>query len=354
MRVCIVAFANIRVTPYLHKYADLCAKNGIKYDVIYWDRYLLSEKPEGCENLYTFEKEMHDSANIVTKLIMMYRYSCFVKSVLKKNNYDRVVVLTSLPGVFLESYLTKKMPGKYIFDIRDYSYEHIKWYYGKMESLMKNSVLNIVSSRGFLKFLPKCEASVLNNCTYTETGDEDFKKKNDGRLVISFVGLVRFASECKKFLKCIANDERMEFHFRGNGEAEGELKEFCRENGIENVFFHGAYPPEKKGEICMEADLMFNAYGNTLNLKYALSNKYYDALYYKKPLVVSPDTIMEELSEGFSYSVDYGTNVADGIMKWYDSLKAEEINNLAEKYLADAINENEETERNILKALKNE
>ena len=350
MKICIVAFGNIMVTPYIKKYSEICRNNNLDFDVIYWDRLGIKEDIEGCSNIYSFNKSMPDDTPVCKKFVSMYRYARYIKKIIQKNKYDKLVIWTSLLGVFLESYITKKYKGKYIFDIRDYSYENIRWYYNKMDSLMKNSGLNILSSKGFMKFLPQNNYLVLHNCNYDSIGDYKFDNKSD-KINISFVGLVRFEDKCKEFLRCIKNNEQIEFHFWGTGEGEAGLKEYCTDNHYDNVFFHGKYMPQEKGNICKNCDMMFNAYGNRLGLRYALSNKYYDALYYKKPLLVSENTIMEELSDGVSFTVEYNEKFAHELLCKYKSINSDQFNEHCESYLQSAIDENIRTESEICKFL---
>lgn len=347
MKICIVSFANIFGTPYMNKYIDICRENNLSFDVIYWDRRCMGESLEGCDNLYSYKRAMSDSSNLFTKLIYMYGYKRFVEKIIRKNSYDKVVVLTSLLGVLLENFLTKNYKGRYIFDIRDHSYEHIGWYYNKMGILLNNSALNILSSEGFKNFLPKTTYKVMHNCNYSDVGTQRFKKETPAKINVAFIGTVRYKDECIKFIDNIKNNERIDFHFWGGGLDEVALKSYCSKGNIENVYFHGRYSPDQKDKICMSCDLIYNAYGDGLHLKYALSNKYYDALYFKKPLIVNKDTIMSDMSCGLSFSLDYSKDITEEIIKWYASIDEEKFNETANKYLNSAIRETKDTEKII-------
>lgn len=348
MKTCIVSFGNFMVVPYISTYIDILDKADEKYDIIYWNRSGIEEKGYNCEILYEYKKKLEETKNLFKKFAPIIGFARFAKKILSKNNYGRVVILSSLPGVLLERFLVKKVKGRYIFDIRDYSYENIAWYYKKMESLMKNSALNVISSPGFMNFLPKEKCSLIHNCAYPDCGKETFEKK-EGTLSIAFIGVVRFADECKQFLNKIKNDKRVVFEFFGEGVGEKVLKDYCSENGFENVNFHGRYMPEEKSDIIRGADFIFNAYGNKkISLIYALSNKYYDALYFKKPLIVNENTTMAEFSEGISFNVHYNSQTfVDDLINWYNGINEEFINQASEKYLQKAIEENEEVSKKI-------
>lgn len=351
MKACIIAFANLRVTPYINNYIELMKKNNIEFDIILWNREGTKEKEiEGC-TIYSYDKKQDETRNLLVKVIPMLSYGEFVKKVLRRNKYDSVIVLSSLPGVLLESYLTKKYKKRYILDIRDYSYEHIKWYYNKMDSLMKNSALNVISSEAFMNFLPKRDYKVIHNCTFDKIPKNTFKK-NDGTLKIEFVGVIRYFNECKKLLDKIKNNDRFIFSFHGSGSDAEKIENYCMEQDIKNAQFHGRFSPSEKADIIENSDLIFNAYGNDrIEIKYALSNKYYDSIYYKKPIIVNPDTTMAEMSKGVSFECDYEGDTASKISSWYENIDEEEFNRVCESYLEKAIKENKETEEEILNVL---
>ena len=71
-------------------------------------------------------------------------------------------------------------------------------------------------------------------------------------------------------------------------------------------------------------DMINNLYGNnSMLLDYALSNKLYYAALLGLPILVSPDTYMEEVacSYGFGYSVNINSDtVCDDIYNYYKNL----------------------------------
>ena len=350
MKICIIAFADLTGTPYLKTYTDIFDKENIKYDVIYWDRKGLNQKLLGGQ-AFGYEKKLEDNELKCKKAIYMIGYSLYVKSILRNNHYDYVIVLTSLLGILMSGYLVKRYFKKYIFDIRDYSYEHIYYYKRKMDILMKNSLLNVISSPDFKEFLPERKTILCHNCNFKEPGLQKFSKR-DYPLKIGYVGKIRYKDECQKFLLHIKNDKRIIFEFYGDGEDENNLKKFCAINNINNTVFYGKYEAGEKKFILKNIDIIYNGYGNKLNnVKYALSNKYYDALYYKKPIIVNQGTSMEKLSQGFSYVIDYEKNIPDTLCSWYEAISPEQFVKTCIKTISSIIKDNEKFEQEILGAL---
>ena len=347
MKACIVVFSSIASTPFMYKYISVFKKNNIKFDIIHWDRYDYNENVEECDSLYQYKKNVPDSSHFILKVVPMISFANFAKKILKKNKYDLVVVLTSLIGVLLENFLTKFYPSKYILDIRDHSYEHIKWYYNKMKRLVENSALNIISSEGFKNFLPDSKYSIMHNCTYNNDSGFIFSKSVKTPLKIFFIGAIRYANEVKRFIDIIADNPSFEFHFYGRGSGEADLLSFCQERKISNVFYNGAYDPKDKDAICQQADFIYNAYGESLHVKYALSNKYYDALYHKKPLIVNQRTSMAEVSGNISYKLDYSQDISIDLVNWYNAVDEKEFDTIANEKLKTVITENHNTESKI-------
>lgn len=351
MKVAIIAFANIRLTPYLKNYTDILDKNKISYEIIYWDRKNEDESLMGIRT-HRFSTPMDDMLPKYIKLFYMKKYAYYAIKTIKNEQYSQVIVLTTLLGYLMSNFLISHYQGKYIIDIRDYSYEHITFYYKKIGKILNHSLLNVISSPGFKEFLPNEETVICHNMVFTQS--KYFFENHTNPLRIAFVGIVRYGNECEKFLKAIANDERIVFTFYGDGEDEDRLKKFCQKNEINNVHFSGKYFPNEKNDIYKNIDIIYNCYGNeTAEVKYALSNKYYDSLYYRKPILVNSNTCMEMYARGLCFSVDnYNNILVDNIVEWYDRLDASEVMKLCEKRLETAVSENEKFTRCITEIIK--
>ena len=189
--------------------------------------------------------------------------------------------------------------------------------------------------------MPESDYLCCHNMAYESPSSLSFCQ-NDEPINLGFVGVIRYADECERILKAIENDSRIMFHFYGDGEDECRLKSFCKENGIENVLFHGRFLPHEKDQIYSQIDIIYNCYGNTTNnVKYALSNKYYDALYYKKPILVNNNTSMADYSGILGYKVEEYDTLADRLLQWYQTLNVEDINTFCDKKIIKYISENE-------------
>ena len=62
---------------------------------------------------------------------------------------------------------------------------------------------------------------------------------------------------------------------------------------------------------------------------------------------------MAEASKGIAFECDYEGDTASKLLKWYDDIDENEFNRICEDYLKKAIEENKETEKEILRVLLN-
>ena len=115
----------------------------------------------------------------------------------------------------------------------------------------------------------------------------------------------------------------------------------------------GPFLPEEKERIYGESNLVFNCYGNQQALvKYAISNKHYDGALYHVPVIVSPGTIMDELSGDYGYPLDLGhIDNLNGLYNWYMDLDEKNYEEYAGKLISDAISENEAVKKAIVDAI---
>ena len=149
----------------------------------------------------------------------------------------------------------------------------------------------------------------------------------------------------------IKNNPRITLSFYGYGPEEPLMKEYCKENGIDNVYFHGEYKPDEKTGFLKESDVIFNVYGTDLHVKYAMSNRYYDALYFKKPLLVNKDTTVAEMSKGIAFEYDDDSTVEE-LLEWYDNIDSDNLCKLCTDKIEQVIKDNEDFEAAVIDELR--
>lgn len=329
MKVGIVGFANLRYMPYLRYYTDTFDQNGIEYEIIYWDRRGLTESWNS--ETFVFKERLEDSAQKLSKIGAMIRFGSFAQKVLRNRQYDFLIILTTLPVMLLGNYIKHAYPERYLVDIRDYTYERFFIYRNFLKRILSKAAMRVISSPAFRSFLPECDYTVCHNFSVPTHGDRNIRAKkprSKNVINISYIGAIAYYHEVVKFINVIANDRRFAFSIYGSGVDEQALTNYCVSNGINNIKFHGIYQPDEKELFYGETDLIFSAYGNSsLLTKYALSNKLYDAAWYRIPIIVSPSTAMSKMAGGLGFGADYSDHkIADRLYKWYIEMNWEKFN----------------------------
>lgn len=336
MKVGIIAVNNMCYSPYIFFHTRILETIGIDYDIIIPDRNAgLEQSKEGIHVLPWNAKH--------STLLNYVGYAQQVKKLVKRKKYDALVALTANSAAFLAPWLKKHYAGRYVVDIRDYSHENIKPFYWLEKLAIKHSFANVLSSAGFQSFLPKAEYLVCHNLTVLEELDTQFIKAKDRQINIGYVGAIGYVEQCKRLMQLVQKDERFCFSFYGTSGNEQILRQYAEELSCDRIKFYGRYNNQEKAQIIQKVDILFNAYGNGIPLlDYALSNKLYDAMAHRKPIITSPNTYMDEAAGILSFPIDLAkTESLDGLYSWYIDLDSEAANTFAQQQHLRYLQENE-------------
>lgn len=347
MQIGIVSAASLRFSPYAFYYMRLLDEMGLDYEVVVPDRYDgVGEGYAGKLHILPWDSRRNTLFNYVS-------YAENVKKLAVKR-FDFLIVLTTNLGVFCYPWLKKYYDKRYILDIRDYTHENIPPYFAREKRAIRASALNVVSSRKFQTFLPQGEYLPCHNIT-TPMEPSPFRfHKAEGQIVIGYVGSVAYEEQCRRLMELVNRDERFAFHFYGSGPSEAALRAYGEKLGNPRIRFLGQYQAAEKGDIIQKVDVLFNAYGSRdINARNLLANKLYDALYYRKPLLTSPETFMEEMGGDLAFSLDLETSTAlDRLWDWYQALDGERLNAFAERQYAALVEEHQRTGAEIQQVLR--
>lgn len=352
-------FQNMRYAPFLKMYEEILKElPNISYDVVYYNRDKLLNELEDEQHIpIQWYGKGTVAAPKYEKLLNFALYKFNAKKMLEKKKYDFIIVLTTFPAVLLSNYLSKYYKGKYIVDIRDYTQESFKPYFLLEKKAFENSAMCVISSPGFVNFLPKHRYYNCHNIDAQAKNIplENFRKAIGRRIVISYIGSISYEKQCKQLIDLVVKDDRFEFLFFGN-EANGTvISEYVERLNNPRIKMMGAFMPNAKPEIYHQSDLVFNCYGNdSLLVKYAISNKYYDGALYRKPLLVSPNTAMAKMSNQFAYEMDLD-NLTDlnDLFKWYFNLDQLAFERYTDTVIKRSVDENLFLQTKIKQVLSN-
>lgn len=302
MRYLIVTYDDYFNIPYIKYYEDYLHSQGHHYDIVLWNR---SGQQVNLPNAHVFSAR--DRHSKIGKIIPFFRWRQFVLQLLKKEAYDRLIVLTTMPAVLLADQLLKTYRNKFWFDIRDYTYENIPFYKKLVGDLVHAAAAVSISSPAFRSFLPDSENIYLTHNISNQNAAVEHCTLDIGQrpLNIGFVGGIQFVEQNQILLRQFANNPDYNLKYIGKSHPGCDLQPFCIENDIKNVEFRPAFTNDQKPAIYQDIHLINSVYGcGNQVVKLLLPNRLYDCVLFKKPILVSKGTFLAEVI------AEYGLGVA--------------------------------------------
>ncbi|MEG0692313.1 MAG: hypothetical protein RR444_04450 [Oscillospiraceae bacterium] len=340
MKVCIIGHTERNYLPYIEKYTKFFDENSVDYDVVCWQR---EERPENnTPNEYNFFEEAKEGA--INKIRSYLNFKKYVLEILEKNKYDKVVILTTVPAIFLRKYLHTHFKNRYLFDFRDYSFEKFLPYKMIVDKIIDDSQITTISSHGFMDFLSKNKKIVMNhNIPVGIEKAEPTDMKQKSVINIGFVGGVRYYEENCALIRKLKNEFRYQLWYIGKPVSDCDLQSYCQENEITNVSFIGKYINSQKIELYKNMEMINSIYGDSsLEVTTALPNRLYEGCLLKKPIISSKGTFLGEVIEryhlGLAIDVDED-DVLKVINEYVDNFDMNLFNSGCEEFLADVKND---------------
>ena len=339
----IILYGSFELAPYAKKYMNILDKANIPYDLIGWRRE--EEAQYLGENVYIYEgKAAKRFSSPFAKIMPAAGYRRYVKRLLKKKKYERLIILTTQTAIILCDILLTHYRGRYIFDYRDKSYEYIKPYSMLVNALILSSKETVISSEWFKNNLTGKKEYILSHNfqeVFLKYRKKECVKKEDGKKIIAgYIGALRSFEYHRHLIDCFKFDNRFEFHTYGCGDDVERLCEYSK--NFDNIYVHGVYREQDKYSIIENFDIMCYNYPYSYVNDGAVANKYYDALIMKKPMFVNPKTLLGAFIEKENLGVGVDENsleISGKIYDWYKNFNPENFSGkcdfLLDKYIAE-------------------
>lgn len=360
MKVLLLGFGKIAYMPYMNFYLDVLKnKRGLEFELIYWDRDGKPDAvvPEQIKKAYRFKAYLEEQLPFNKKLKYFAKYRRFALKILKKNKYDRIIVLHTTPGLTVMDYLVMHCKGLYILDFRDISYEYIGVYRRLVGMLSKCSAFTYVSSDAYRKFLPK-NTTILTINNYQEDLLKHREiKKGEPRLKdtlrVCYWGLIRQFDVNKKIINAFGNDRRFELHYYGRMQQDGRnMEAYAKSHHFSNIYFHGQYMPSDRYLFALQTDIIHNVYDADYTTGNAMGNKYYDGIFFEIPQICTKGSYMgERISAedvGLNISLDDST-IADAVWEYYNNIDWSHFSNACKNAVNAVIVQQEDAKQALLK-----
>ena len=335
MKLGLLLPTNIYFCPYVKIYTDVLDKNNIQYDIIYPDKRGLKE-----EAAYRYTRKIDDKENKIAKLLYYWDYSRFLRKTIKKEQYDKLIVFGPQVAIFLKSFLKKHYKNKFILDYRDLSIEqNFKGIYGE---LMELAALHIVSSPGFIKCLPNVCDSVLShnldiNILKQAINDNDLSYTiNNKEINVLTIGGIRDYEQNAAIIEALGNRENFLVSFVGRGIDAPRLEEFAKKGNFKNIVFSGYYDKKDESSIINKSTMMNIFYPRKLSHDTALSNRFYNSIFFRKPMITTADTIQGDYTKNYKLglAITDTTNLAENIREYLNTFDKEEYEENRKRLLA--------------------
>lgn len=291
---------------YASYYIDALVRGGYTYDILYFER-MQPWQPEANEIIF-YRKCPPVGGGKLKKIVPMLHYARFIRKTLKRGGYKCVVVLTTVPAMCLADILLRDYRGKFILDIRDYSYEKNKLYSRVLKRIIDASYCVSLSSRGFLSFLPESDRYIITHNipeSFSAQERDGFKDREIYR--IGFVGSIRYFDENVALIEKLKDAKKYRLSYFGAQAGGCPLQEYCAEHDISGVTFYGRYDNDKKAQLYADVDIVNSVYGTkSLETTTLTPNRLYDAAIYGCPIISSKDTYLAQVIDQYrmGFSVD--------------------------------------------------
>lgn len=271
--------------PHLKIYTNILDEKLIPYDVISWDRGGSFEKSEFT---YTARSDVNQSS--ISRLWSYLKFSFFIKQLLKKYKYEKLIVISPQVALFMPFFLKRMYKKRYIFDYRDLSIDQMLVFKPLFRMVLGNSYSNVISSPGFKEYLPKGYEYVLshnfNIQTVNAAHQESTEPLPSGEIKLLTIGAIRFDANYE-VIDSLGNVDGFVLDFVGKGDAAPVLEKYATEKGYSNVVFKGQYKKEDEGDIIKQNTMINIFYPQIPSHVTALSNRFYNSLIFKRPMLVT-------------------------------------------------------------------
>lgn len=324
--IILIFCGDIKYCPYLTRYTERLDEKKIEYEVLFWNRGRFEiDKPK---NYYYYDMPSDESKGKVDKLFDFLRFRKWIKNHISSHPCDGIIALSTLTGILLGDVL-KKFKNRYVFDIRDYSYENIALFRKIEKKVVYDSYFTAISSKGFEAFLPEHDYVIAHNFNRNEMIECPNFIKREVPIKLVWNGTVRFFDYQKNYLDALKNDPRFMMVYHGMGTDLNKYQQYCTENNIKNVIFTGAYDNKDKFKLLKDAAILNNCYGGRDGdqLRYAVSNRYYDGLIYHIPQLVETEGYKASITEKdkVGIALDASESLADQLYEYYMNIDKEEF-----------------------------
>lgn len=332
-RVIIVRSNGVNPDSRVEKEANSLSKAGYDVTIIAWDRSSnYKEKidkvklQDTCVNRVSFGAKAEFGAgfkSLIPFLLFQKRLFCWM--LFNRRKYE-IAHLCDFDTAFTGRLAARICRKKYVFDIFDYLSTDPKTIFGKAVRIAENRIINTATAviictedrRKQIQNTSPKKLEIIHNSPSNINIGTAYKRNKSERIKIAYVGILQDYRLLKEMIHAVESRKDIELHIGGFGKYEEYIKKEA--DKYDNVVFYGKLPYKNTLELENECDIMTAIYDPTIgNHKFAAPNKFYEALFLGKPLMMVKATGMSQViqREKIGVLIDYSEN---GFLKGLDQL----------------------------------
>lgn len=338
----VIYIQDINNCPFLSKYIRTLDESGVEYKIIYWNRKVESGTSGFVKkgNAVEYRDAQDLTLSKLKKIRGFLKFRHFIKQEIR--GCDKLVLLTTMSAVILFDNLWL-YKGKYIFDYRDPSMEGNMLFSFLMRLIVNWSYFTCISSTAFKTILTKHDYLIAHNFRYEDLEMAKQMKTRfheDNKIKLVYLGAIREYNHIRKQINLFANDDRFELYYYGTGNDSDLLEDYCNKHTFTNIHLMGPYNNDEKIKILKTADIINNHYPADCGYPLRSTNKIYDAIIYKIPLLSNINGIdaRNSMSYGFGIGLALDSDKdKDNLYTWYMSLNKDELDHSCSAYLEEVL-----------------
>ena len=327
--------------PYVENYLSLAKACAVPYDVFCWNRK--GESVSLPAHYHVYQHPTDDAFPAWRKLVEISGFCRFVRKEAGKASYSSVVVFTVQNALLFRRWLVRHFPGRFVLDIRDYSpILGVGFFRKRLVSLLRHAAVRVISSAGFKRWLPGDVPYVIcHNIALPEEGNQlPAVPGFTGRKVpvkLLTIGALRDAEENIRLIDALRSEKQVALRFVGEGHATPILQDYCRHEGLDQVFFSGRYKKAEEDTYVRDCDMMNLLMSDNITSNSLMSNRFYLAARFCKPILASAGSYQAELVKqyGLGLVVSASDDVAAAILSYWDAFDPEALQAGCVRFLED-------------------
>lgn len=324
----------------VEKEVETLIREGHEVDIFCWDResnhpVVKSEKQlftTVCD-IYRIGIEASYGGGFKKNLKPLIRFQIEIVRFLKKygKRYDVIHACDFDTGLF--GYLCKGK-RKMVYDMFDYYADSfsvpsiLKGLIYQAEDYVANKsdalVLCTEERKNQLRQLKQKNVKIIHNSPM-KIEMEDFQLSFSEKTKIAYIGILSEGRMIEEMLEIVSNDNNLELHIAGFGKLESVVESYASNHS--NIKYYGKIPYKQTLYIESMCDIMTAIYDPCIrNHRFAAPNKFYEALFLGKPVVMVKGTGMSDVvhKRELGCTIEYNkesllsafSNISQNIRKW--------------------------------------